>query len=125
MLRCRLCNHKINADTHDRCRSHSPCSKEYRYWGSYCPVCRDLWERARNLLRDPEDAMQAFQLLRQWIEGFVKNSRKRKKGVSVFGSRREEKEYDDLKKMLGLIAEIPSLDVVPPPSPDPPVVSTG
>ena len=109
-MRCVMCRHKISAATHEHCRTHALCARGARYWSRYCHVCGELWERSRNLLRYPEDSLTAWCLLKDWIDGFIKNSRNRVKGQSVFISKRERVEYDDLNVILTNVAAIPSLD---------------
>ena len=67
-------------------------------------------------IRDPEDALVAWSLLKEWVDGFIKNSRNRVKGKPVFASRREKEEFDDLHVVLSNIADIPALDVDSPDS---------
>ena len=66
--------------------------------------------RARDLLANPEDSLTAWVLLKEWVDGFIKNSRNRVKGQSVFISKREKAEYDDLNVIMTNVAAIPSLD---------------
>ena len=73
-------------------------------------MCEELWERARDLLRDPKDALVAWYLLKEWVDGFIKNSRHRVKGRPIFVSKREKSEYDDLSVIMTNIAAIPALD---------------
>ena len=114
MLRCALCRHQISAATHEYCRSHALCARGVQYWGRFCHVCGELWERARDLLRAPEDALFAWSLLRDWIDGFIKNSRNRVKGKPVFACRREKEEYDDMAVIMANVAQIPALDYASP-----------
>ena len=110
MVRCALCRHKISAASHDYCRSHALCARGSQYWGRFCTICSELWERARDLLRAPEDALFAWSLLRDWVEGFIRNSRNRVKGQPIFACRREKEEYDDLSVIMTNVAQIPALD---------------
>ena len=111
LVRCGLCRHKIDPTTHKHCRSHAQCARGNQYWSVYCPICIDLWERARDLLRDPEDALVAWSLLRKWIEGFIKNSRNRPKDVPAFASKRERDEYYDMSDFMKVVSDIPLLDL--------------
>ena len=73
-------------------------------------MCSDLWERARGLLRAPEDALFAWSLLKEWVDGFIKNSRNRVKGKSIFACKKEREEYEDLNVIMTNVSQIPSLD---------------
>ena len=113
MTRCGLCHHKIDVASHDLCHTHAQCARGFQYWGAYCPICAELWDRARDYLNDPEDAMQAFRDLKLWVDGFIKNSRNRVKGDPIFVSKREKEEFDDLAVVFANIAAIPALDCQP------------
>ena len=110
MVRCALCRHVISAATHDYCRSHALCARGSQYWAEVCSVCSELWNRARDLLRSPEDALLAWSLLKDWVEGFIRNSRNREKGKPIFACAREKEEYDDLSVVMHNVAMIPALD---------------
>ena len=109
MYRCRLCRHKATA-SHDMCRTHAHCARGGQYWGAYCPICRDLWKRVRDVLNDPVDALEAWETLSKWVEGFVKNTRHRIRGQPIFANRNERFEYMDTAILMKNIAAIPELD---------------
>ena len=92
---CRQCHHATSDISHDYCRTHAHCSKEGQYYASLCNTCTELWERARDL-DYPDDAVAAFQLIKEWVEGFRRNARARPRGVDHFFSPEERSAYDDL-----------------------------
>ena len=110
---CVLCWHKISAATRDHCRSHALCARGAQYHSRFCHVCAELWDKARDLIKEPEDALRAWYLLKEWVDGFIKNSRNRVKGDPIFVSKREKEEYDDLAVVFANIAAIPALDCQP------------
>ena len=102
---------------HDRCRSHSYCSRDFLYFAAPCSVCQDLWARAQDL--DAVDgAVRAFQALEEWVIGFRKNSRHRPPGTDYFFDPEERAAYNDLH---ALHANLPYVGLVDDPPPDPSV----
>ena len=94
-MSCRQCHHSMDCFFHDLCRSHAHCVREFRYYSAPCVVCKELWERASDF-NAMEDATIAFKALDKWIEGFRKNSKNRKKGVSYFYDPKERTAFQDL-----------------------------
>ena len=73
---CRKCNTELDDQYHDLCRGHAYCARGPQYYAEACVVCEELWERAGNI-SDPEGAIAIFKVLKRWIAGFRKNSRRR------------------------------------------------
>ena len=92
---CRHCHHATSDLSHEYCRSHAYCARDGQYHAALCSTCDELWERARDL-DFPDDAITAFQMLKEWIEGFRRNARARPKGVDHFFDPQERCAYDDL-----------------------------
>ena len=101
-MSCRQCSDRLGNLFHNRCRSHPECSRGIQYYGRPCPICQDLWRRARDL-DHPEDAILAFKILREWIQsrlhnhgwafGFIYSC------VFVFGNKNVKKNLD-ISKVL-------------------------
>ena len=77
MTKCKVCHHDTDDVSHDRCRTHAHCSVNGRYDRTFCSICVDLWQRARDS-EDPQDSIRAMNLLKEWISGFARNSRQSK-----------------------------------------------
>ena len=95
---CKECGHVTGDITHEHCRSHAFCSRGYKYFAAFCPICQDLWNRAKNTDL-PDHAVTAFRALRKWIRGFHKNSKRRNPGEDYFYSQDEREAFDQLKTL--------------------------
>ena len=107
---CRDCNHVIDDSSHIRCRTHAFCAQGPQYYGSYCPTCNDLWARACNYKENPADAVEAFDLLHLWIQGYARNSRNRAKGQDYFADQEERSEFAALNRVFNRASSAPPRD---------------
>ena len=108
-MTCRECPKDVDDIYHDLCRGHSYCARGPQYFGAPCVVCEEVWERARDL-DEPQEAMRAFDALKEWIIGFRKNSRHRPKGMDHFYSKEERDAYQKLNAIHTNLKEIAKTD---------------
>ena len=100
MTKCRTCKHEVlmRGDSHDYCRTHAPCAKGYLYNSTNCEICEELWQASRDL-DNPEATAAAFSQLYHWIRGFVKNTKYRPKGSTIFDDPDEEQDFNELSAL--------------------------
>ena len=110
MSRCRDCHHLIDGTSHDLCRTHSFCAHGPQYFGGFCADCEELWTRARNYESDPRSACLAWDILRRWVQGFIKNSKNRERGQDAFADMTEKAEFYSLNKIFKQFPEVSSRD---------------
>ena len=101
MKKCLVCKHTIDrcGASHAHCRSHAPCARGWRYLASECSVCNQLFESANNI-EDIDAAVSSYLQLRLWIQGFVKNSRKRPRGIPVFVDMADREELESIEVVI-------------------------
>ena len=104
-MSCRECGKQLDDSLHDLCRGHAYCAKGPQYFGAPCVICEDLWERSRDL-DHPDEAVEAFKILKVWVHGFRKNSRKRPKGMDHFHSQQERDDFQELNAIHTNLAAI-------------------
>ena len=107
-MTCRESHHSIGKvpHTHDLCRSHSFCSRGFKYFAAPCAVCRDLWDTVQDT-SVPQDAIAAFAELEDWIAGFRKNSRNRTLGTDYFYEPSEREAYQEVLTIHANLRAIP------------------
>ena len=106
---CRQCHHATSDLSHDYCRTHAYCARDGQYLAAMCNTCDELWDRAKDL-DCPDDAVAAFQMLKEWVEGFRRNARARPRGVDHFFDPQERIAYDDLYAVHANLRLINRLD---------------
>ena len=110
-MACRECNHITGDLTHELCRTHAYCARGWQYHGAICAVCDDLWARSKDV-SNPEDAIDAFDGLKEWIRGFSKNSRHRQPGQDHFYDQEERDTYQEVHAIHANLKAIAKMEKI-------------
>ena len=109
--------------THELCRTHAFCARGSQYHGAICSVCDDLWQTAKDL-DNPDDAVIAWEGLKEWIRGFRKNSRHRTNGEDHFYDKDERIMFEETHALHANLKIITVLDAAASSSKQSSLVST-
>ena len=83
------------------------CVNFYTFHFNYCL----FYLIATPLIKPSVTAVDAFKQLRHWVQGFVKNSRNRHRGVDIFFEPSERQELEEIEVVLRTYAPTsPPLD---------------
>ena len=113
---CRTCRRVSKDTTHAHCRRHAACAyaEGAQYLGAPCFTCAELWQRVKDK-SDPEDSLDAWKGLFEWVTGFRRNSRNRPKGQDFF-ARPEERSTFERWHAIMHVGSPPASQQTPPPS---------
>ena len=100
-MKCVVCNHKCDEQRsgHKHCQTHAPCAHGWQYSSLHCVVCEDLFNTALDF-EYPDVAIEAYVKLKDWVQGFVRNTEHRPQTLDVFLYTAERDDFDYLRMLV-------------------------